>query len=76
MEWFATVPNGMADLLALELKKLGAVDVTEARAGVHFEGAIETAYRALLWSRLANRILLPLATFPADSPDALYEGAR
>ena len=74
--FFATAPNGMTDLLAMEIGQIGAANVKESRAGVYFEGTIETTYRVCLWSRLANRVLLPLASFPADSPEALYEGVR
>ena len=55
---------------------MGAEGVRETRSGVTFQGNIETAYRACLWSRLANRILLPLASFPASSPELLYDGTR
>jgi 23S rRNA (guanine2445-N2)-methyltransferase / 23S rRNA (guanine2069-N7)-methyltransferase len=74
--YFATAPQGMTDLLAAELLQLGAVDVKETRAGAEFEGTLEMAYRACLWSRLANRILMPLASFPAETPEALYDGVR
>jgi 23S rRNA (guanine2445-N2)-methyltransferase / 23S rRNA (guanine2069-N7)-methyltransferase len=29
-----------------------------------------------LWSRVANRVLLPVAEFPAPTPEALYDGVR
>ena len=74
--YFATAPKGMPDLLVTELQSFGATNVSETRAGAQFEGSMEDVYRACLWSRLANRILLPLKTFPADSPEALYEGVR
>lgn len=74
--FFATAPLGMELLLADELRALGAVEVAETRAGVAFGGDLETAYKACLWSRLANRILLPLERFPAASPEALYKGIR
>lgn len=73
MKYFATAPNGVADLLAAELRDLGATEVKETRAGAQFEGPIEVAYRACLWSRLANRILLPLGEFPAETPEMLYD---
>ncbi|MCK7581427.1 MAG: hypothetical protein MZV65_41210 [Chromatiales bacterium] len=41
-----------------------------------FEGDLALAYRACLWSRVANRVLLPLAQFPAPTPEALYAGVR
>ena len=37
---------------------------------------LEAAYRACLWSRLANRILWPLASFPAATIEQLYAGVR
>lgn len=63
-------------MLADELRAFGAADVVEHRAGVGFRGALEVAYRACLWSRVASRVLLPLATFPAPSPAELYAGVR
>jgi 23S rRNA (guanine2445-N2)-methyltransferase / 23S rRNA (guanine2069-N7)-methyltransferase len=64
----------MEGLLADELRQLGAGGVAETRAGVAFHGTLETAYRACLWSRVANRILLPLATFAAVDADDVYTG--
>jgi 23S rRNA (guanine2445-N2)-methyltransferase / 23S rRNA (guanine2069-N7)-methyltransferase len=74
--YFATCPKGMEYLLRDELLALGAASAHEALAGVHFEGTLETTYRACLWSRLASRILLPLAEFEAADTDALYAGAQ
>ena len=76
LSFFATAPKGLEQLLAEELTSLGAATVTETRAGVAFTGPLEAAYRACLWSRLASRILLPLATFGASSPEELYDGVR
>ena len=73
---FATAPLGIESLLADELRVLGAGNVKETRAGVAFDGDLALAYRACLWSRVANRILLPLARFPAATPEALYDGVR
>ena len=72
----ATCPKGLEYLLRDELVALGAEDVREALAGVHFAGTLETAYRACLWSRLASRVLLPLAEFDAATDDALYSGVQ
>jgi len=74
--FFATCPKGLEYLLRDELVALGAADVREALAGVYFSGTLETAYRACLWSRLASRILLPLAEFDAATDDALYAGVQ
>ena len=74
--YFATCPKGLEYLLRDELVAMGAQDVREALAGAHFSGTLETAYRACLWSRLASRILLPLADFEAGDDDALYRGVQ
>jgi 23S rRNA (guanine2445-N2)-methyltransferase / 23S rRNA (guanine2069-N7)-methyltransferase len=74
MQFFASCPPGVADLTAAELRECGATQAREFRLGVQFEGSLETAYRACLWSRTASRVLLPLATFPAATPEELYAG--
>ena len=74
-QFFATCPKGLEYLLRDELAALGA-DAREALAGVRFEGDMACAYRACLESRLASRILMPLAEFAADDADALYVGMR
>jgi 23S rRNA (guanine2445-N2)-methyltransferase / 23S rRNA (guanine2069-N7)-methyltransferase len=71
---FASCPPGVADLTAAELRGCGATHTRELKLGVLFEGTLETAYRACLWSRTASRILMPLANFPAGTPEALYDG--
>ena len=75
-QFLASVPRGLADLLARELTAFGAADVRERTTGVAFSGGIETAYRACLQSRLANRIFLEIARFEAASADAFYSAAR
>ncbi len=74
--FFATAPQGVAPVLREELGSLGALNAREAPAGVSFEGTLELAYRLCLWSRTANRVLLPLAEFPAATPEALYDGIK
>ena len=71
--WLATCPKGLELLLANELQELGATGVKETVAAVHFEGSLELAYRACLWSRLANRVLMPLHSFMLNSADDLYQ---
>ena len=74
--FFATAPKGLEYLLVDELKALGGENVREALAGVHFDGELAVAYRACLWSRLANRILMPIAEFPSPTPEDLYAGVQ
>ncbi len=76
MDFFATTAQGMEHLLCDELRALGAEITSETRAGASFRGELELAYRACLWSRTANRILIPLSTLPAADYTALYEDVR
>jgi len=73
---FATAPRGLEELLADELVRLGLSGARVRRGGVGFESDLAGAYRACLWSRVANRVLLPLAGFEADDDAALYGGVR
>jgi 23S rRNA (guanine2445-N2)-methyltransferase / 23S rRNA (guanine2069-N7)-methyltransferase len=73
---YVTAPAGTADLAAEELAACGVVDCKVERGGVAFTGTLEQAYRACLWSRVANRVLLAVAEFPAPTPEALYDGVR
>jgi 23S rRNA (guanine2445-N2)-methyltransferase / 23S rRNA (guanine2069-N7)-methyltransferase len=75
-EWFAACPRGLEGLLAHELTTLGATGTRETVAGVYFEGPLSVGYRACLWSRLANRILLPVLNCEAPDADALYRELR
>ncbi|MDO8847237.1 MAG: bifunctional 23S rRNA (guanine(2069)-N(7))-methyltransferase RlmK/23S rRNA (guanine(2445)-N(2))-methyltransferase RlmL [Coriobacteriia bacterium] len=70
----ATCPKGVEPLLAAELRALGVAEVRETRAAVTFTGPVEAGYRACLWSRLAARVLINLAEFPAATADELYAG--
>ena len=73
IDWLATCPKGMESLLADELQALGAQAVKETLAAVNFQGPLDVAYRACLWSRIANRVLLPLRKFNLQSADDLYQ---
>jgi len=74
--FFASTPKAMEDILATELKQLGAEDVHPKLAGVSFQGDLEMAYKACLWSRTANRILLPLSHFEVNSQQDLYDAVK
>jgi len=76
LRFLASVPRGLADLLAKELATFGASDVRERTTGVAFTGTLETAYRACLESRLANRLFLEIAHFETATADGFYCAAR
>ena len=75
LDWLATCPKGMEQLLSDELLALGAEEVKQTVAAVHFQGELKIAYEACLWSRIANRVLMPLASFRLDTVEDLYEKA-
>jgi 23S rRNA (guanine2445-N2)-methyltransferase / 23S rRNA (guanine2069-N7)-methyltransferase len=76
LQFLASSPRGLADLLARELTELGAENLKERSAGVAFCADLRVAYRACLESRIANRIFLELARFEARDAQAFYEAAR
>jgi len=63
LKFLASAPRGFADLLARELQACGALQPRERSTGVAFAGTLESAYRACLWSRIANRVFLEVAHF-------------
>ncbi len=73
---FATTPKALEGILANEIKALGGQNVREKMAGVAFDGDLALAYRVCLWSRTANRVLLPLSSFPVKSQQDLYDGVK
>lgn len=73
---FATTPKAMEGLLATEIESLGGQNVQQKMAGVAFQGELEVAYKACLWSRTANRILLLLNSFEVKSQQDLYDGVK
>lgn len=74
--FFATASIGTEQLLADELEALGLQGVRATRGGVRFAGTLIEGMRACLWSRIAMRVLLPIAEFAAVEAEALYAGAR
>ena len=74
--FFATAAKGVEEVLAREMTNIGLEGVVVEKGGVRFRGNLSACYRANLWLRTASRILIPLAEFPCDSPQSLYDGVR
>ena len=74
--YFAPCPTGLEQALAHELTELGAQALLPLAGGVAFDGDLALGYRANLWSRIASRILLRLATALYRNEDDVYEAAR
>ena len=75
-QYLVSAPRGLSDLLARELVALGAADARERSTGVIFSGDLSVAYRACLWSRVANRVFLELARFDAVDAEGFYDSVR
>jgi 23S rRNA (guanine2445-N2)-methyltransferase / 23S rRNA (guanine2069-N7)-methyltransferase len=74
--FFATTSRGTEEVLAAELALLGARRVERHRNGVAFGDSLEEAYRACMGSRIASRVLYPLARFQATDAAGFYEGVH
>ncbi|WP_240912667.1 bifunctional 23S rRNA (guanine(2069)-N(7))-methyltransferase RlmK/23S rRNA (guanine(2445)-N(2))-methyltransferase RlmL [Lysobacter sp. HDW10] len=70
---FVSCAQGLEYLLVDELLALGCATATAARAGVNATGTLEHAMRAVMWSRLASRVLWPIAKFQCEDEQALYD---
>lgn len=75
-EMVAKTFQGLEDVLAEELRSLGAENVEPGKRMVSFEGDLEMLYRANLSCRTALRILKPIYKFIARDTDELYEYAK
>lgn len=75
MKFFVSCAKGLEYLLVDELLALGCSHATAARAGANVEGDLANAQRAVLWSRLASRVLWPIAEYDCPDERALYAGA-
>ena len=76
MRFVATCKLGLESLVTRELRSLGMTVEETLDARVFFTGGYEDMIRALLWLRTAERVLLVVGRFPAESFDALFEGTR
>lgn len=75
-EMVAKTFQGLEDVLAEELRDLGAYNVEPGRRMVSFEGDLEMLYKANLCCRTALRILKPIYKFTATDTDSLYEAVK
>ncbi len=75
--FFVTGHKGFETALFHEVRDIiapvAAAQLKKVYGGLELEGSLELAYRISIYSRLANRVYLPLATFRADNEQALYE---
>ncbi|RZA30561.1 MAG: 23S rRNA (guanine(2445)-N(2))/(guanine(2069)-N(7))-methyltransferase, partial [Lysobacteraceae bacterium] len=74
MKFFVSCGKGLEYLLVDELLALGVEKATATVSGANAEGELVDAQRAVLWSRLASRVLWPIAEFGCPDELALYDG--
>lgn len=75
-EMKATTFFGLEEVLATELRKLGAKDVEPFKRGVSFTGDLGFMYKANFSLRTALRILVPIYKFEAYNEHQLYDGIK
>ncbi len=71
-EMVAKTFRGLEDVLAQELRQIGADDVTPGNRMVSFYGDLAMLYKANFCCRTALRILKPFFKFKASDPEELY----
>lgn len=74
LQLFATTASGFEPLLTEELRTLGGENVRPGHAGVAFSGSFSLAMKVCLWSRVAGRLLWPIAKIPATATDLFHAG--
>ena len=73
MFFTATTQFGLEEVLAAELRQLGATIEHLGSRAVEFSGDKRLLYQTILWSRTAMRLLRPFADFDAPHEQALYD---
>ena len=76
MDYTAKTFAGLEEILAEELKGIGAEDVTIINRGVKFRGDTEILFKANYLCRTALRILKPVGVFKVKDQDELYSKVR
>jgi len=73
MKLIAKTSFGLEPFLIEELRALGAKNTLAGVRMVSFEGDESLMYKVNLWSRIALRVLKPIAQFKAGSEQQLYD---
>ena len=73
MKFFISCAKGLEYLLVDEAKAMGVPQATATMAGVNAEGSLADAQRLVMFSRLASRVLWPIAHFDCRDEQDLYQ---
>lgn len=71
-----TCPVELENALQRELEDLGIVSAKMGRGFAEINGDLETAYRLVLWSRVANRVMLPIQRVLMVDEESFYESMK
>ncbi len=75
-EMIAKTFYGLEDILATELREIGAKNIVKHNRAISFIGNDETMYKANYQCRTALRILKPILKFKAQTPKVLYRNVK
>jgi putative N6-adenine-specific DNA methylase len=67
---------GLEEVLATELRNIGASEVEAHNRAVSFTGDLAIMYKANLWLRTALKVLVPIEKFRAKNETELYDGIK
>lgn len=76
MDFLATAKIGLESTVAFQLHKLGILETETLDARVKFSGGYPEMAKALLWLRTAERLLMTIGTFRADTFESLFEQTK
>ena len=65
---------GLESVLKFEIKKIGGENLTVTDGKISFDGDVNTIAKANLWLSTAERVLIELGSFRADTFEELFEG--
>jgi putative N6-adenine-specific DNA methylase len=68
--------QGLEEVLARELTNLGANNIEIQRRAVRCTVDKALLYKANFWLRTASRVLIPIATFKAETHDQIYDAVK
>lgn len=67
---------GLEDLVGDEISSFGGNNIEKKKGVVLWDGPLETAYKACLWSRFTSKILYQIDAFNIKNDDELYEQTK
>ena len=77
MKWIASAAFGLEGITGRDLKRMGMENVRVMDVGgAEFEGGFEDAFRANLWLRTCDRVMLVMDRFEARSFEELFQGVK